>query len=228
VEIKTVADLLETIEKTSGPNPLGTVIWLHGLGADANDFVPVVPELGLPLSCSLRFVFPDAPVVELSVYGGQPLQAWFDIRALGNQIAPDERGVRTAAAAITALIARENARGVPTSRIALAGFSQGGAIAVFTALRHDEPLAGIMGLSCFEVLEATLDAERTPANQETPVFLAHGTSDPMVPFDMGSALEQRLKARGYHATLRRYSMAHSVCAEEIADISRWLQEIFAS
>ncbi len=215
--------MLETVEIETAPNPTATVLWLHGLGADGHDFEPIVPELAAPAGRALRFVFPHAPVRPVTLNGGVRMRAWYDIIGIDRGSRQDEAGVRASDAGIRALIRRENERGVATERIVLAGFSQGGAMALFTSLRYPEKLAGIIGLSCYKVLAPTLDAERQPANQHTPVFMAHGTYDPVVNFSLGEETCGLLKARGYPVEWHTYPMPHAVCPEEIEAIAAWLR-----
>jgi phospholipase/carboxylesterase len=217
--------LLETVEVETGPRPQASVIWLHGLGADGHDFEPVVPEIVRGLARPLRFVFPHAPVRPVTINNGYRMRAWYDIAGFDRSALQDEVGIRGADAAVRALIRRENERGVPAERIVLAGFSQGGAMALFTGVRYPERLAGIMGLSCYLVLAATLDEERDAANQSTPVFMAHGTFDPVVDVRLGEETRKTLEARGYALTWRTYPMPHAVSPEEIADITSWLQRV---
>jgi phospholipase/carboxylesterase len=217
--------LLETVEVETGRNPTASVIWLHGLGADGHDFEPVVPELVRSGEPALRFVFPHAPVRPVTLNNGYPMRAWYDILGIDRQSKQDEVGIRSSAAAVQALIARENERGISSNRIVLAGFSQGGAMALFVGLRYPERLAGIMGLSCYPVLAATLDAERQAANQETPIFLAHGTFDPMVDISLGREGHKLLEARGYPVEWHSYPMPHSVSPEEIQAIAAWLRRL---
>lgn len=217
--------MLETVEVETGPNPAGTVIWLHGLGADGHDFEPAVPELVHPGSRALRFVFPHAPVRPVTLNAGMPMRAWYDIIGLDRRSAEDERGVRQGEAAIRALIRRENARGVATEHIVLAGFSQGGALALFTGLRMPKRLAGVIGLSCYMLLAASFTTERHSANQATPLFLAHGTLDLVVDLQLGEASRDLLVAAGYATEWHRYAMGHEVCAEELAAIAAFLQKV---
>jgi len=217
--------LLDAVEVETGRNPQASVIWLHGLGADGHDFEPVVPELVRPGERALRFVFPHAPVRPVTLNNGYAMRAWYDILGLDRQAKQDEAGIRGSAAAIRALIARENERGVASARIVLAGFSQGGAMALFTGLRYPERLAGIMGLSCYPVLASTFDAERDPANQETPILLAHGTFDPMVDLSLGQAGKEMLEKRGYKVEWHSYPMPHAVSPEEIGAIAAWLRRV---
>lgn len=216
---------LETVELETGSNPGASVIWLHGLGADGHDFEPMVPELVGRNDRPLRFVFPHAPVRPITLNNGYPMRAWYDIAGIDRHSRQDEEGIRSSADAVRALIKRENQRGVPTDRIVLAGFSQGGAMAVFTGTRHPERVAGIIGLSCYAVLADSFDAERTAANQATPLFLAHGTSDPMIDSRLGEESRRRLESAGYPVEWHTYPMPHSVCPEEIADIGAWLRRV---
>lgn len=201
------------------------MLWLHGLGADGHDFEPIVPELVRPGERTLRFVFPHAPIRPVTINGGMAMRAWYDILSLDRHSPQDEAGIRATDAAVGELIKRENARGIPTERIVLAGFSQGGAIAVFSGVRCRERLAGIMGLSCYLLLEANLERERQAANQATPVFLAHGSQDPVVEMRAGLLTRQALEAAGYPVEWHTYPMPHAVCQPEIADIAAWLRRV---
>jgi phospholipase/carboxylesterase len=216
---------LETIELETGPNPAGTVIWLHGLGADGHDFEPIVPELVAPGERALRFVFPHAPVRPVTLNGGFAMRAWYDIIGLDRLAAEDESGIRGSDAAVRALIRRENERGMATARIALAGFSQGGAMSLYTGTRYPEKLAGIMGLSCYMLLASRFVTERVAANVTTPIFLAHGTQDPVVDARFGEASRHLLEETGYAVEWHTYVMPHSVCPEEVADIAAWLRRV---
>ena len=215
----------DAVEIETGRAPTASVIWLHGLGADGHDFEPIVPELVRPGERALRFVFPHAPVRPVTLNGGYPMRAWYDIAALERKTAEDEAGIRASQQAITALIRRENERGIPTANIVLAGFSQGGAMALFAGLRYPEKLAGIMGLSCYLPLGARLETDRAPANHSTPVFMAHGTQDPVVAPMMGEEASRRLQAAGYAVEWHTYSMPHSVSPQEVADIAAWLRRV---
>jgi phospholipase/carboxylesterase len=220
--------LLETIEHATGPDPRWTVLWLHGLGADGHDFAPVVPELvrrGWP---ALRFVFPHAPPRAITINGGMRMRAWYDIRDLDLANRADEAGVLESVAQVEALIARENQRGVPASRVVLAGFSQGGAIALTTGLRRHQPLAGLIGLSTY--LPAANKAAEFLADGATaqPVFMAHGRQDPVVPYAAGEHSAALLKMLGFAVDWHGYPMAHQVCAEEIRDLGDWLSRLFAA
>jgi phospholipase/carboxylesterase len=200
------------------------VIWLHGLGADGHDFPPIVPELGLDPALAIRWVFPHAPAIPVTINGGMVMPAWYDIRTLDLHQRHDEAGIRASAEHLTRLIERENERGVPCERILLAGFSQGGAIALHTALRHPERLAGLIGLSTYLVLHEQLEAERSEANRATPIFMAHGTLDPMVAHDRGQASCARLRALDYTVEWHEYPMMHQVCLEEMRDLGAWIKQ----
>jgi phospholipase/carboxylesterase len=217
--------LLETVEIETGPHPTGTVIWLHGLGADGHDFEPIVPELLAPGERALRFVFPHAPTRPITLNGGYAMRAWYDIIAINRDAAQDETGIRASDAAVTALIRRENARGIATERIVIAGFSQGGALALYTGTRFPEKLAGIMGLSCYMLLASCFATERVAANQTTPIFMAHGTQDPVVDARLGDDTQRLLKTSGYPVEWHTYPMPHSVAPEEISDIAGWLRRV---
>ncbi len=217
--------LLETIEVQTGSDPTGSVIWMHGLGADGHDFEPLVPELVQRGERALRFVLPHAPLRPVTINGGHAMRAWYDIAGIDRHTVQDDPGIRAADAAIRALIRREAERGIPTQRVALAGFSQGGAMSLFTGTRYPGRLAGIMGLSCYMLLASTFDAERAPANQSTPIFMAHGTSDPVVPATLGEEANDMLAARDYVVEWHSYRMAHSVCPEEIVHIAAWLRKV---
>jgi len=213
------------IEIETAPNPTATVILMHGLGADGNDFVPIAGELDLSGVGPVRFVFPNAPVIPVTLNGGYQMPAWFDIAAADFNAQEDASGLRRSQAAIEAVIDREKARGIAADRIVVAGFSQGCAMALLTGLRHTERLAGIVGLSGWLPLAASTAAERHAANHDTPVFLGHGRQDPMVP--IASALQSRdaLAALGYTVEWHEYTMAHSVCMEEVADLNRFLLRV---
>ena len=215
----------EGVEIETGRNPQAAVIWLHGLGADGHDFEPIVPELVQRSERALRFVFPHAPMRPVTLNAGYVMRAWYDIIAIDRRAAEDESGIRASQALITELIRRENARGIATERIVLAGFSQGGAMALYSGTRYAERLAGIIGLSCYQLLAGRFAAERDPANQATPIFLAHGTEDPVVPPALGEATCRQLQAAGYTVEWHAYSMPHSVCPQEVADIGAWLRRV---
>ncbi|HUP98457.1 MAG TPA: dienelactone hydrolase family protein [Usitatibacter sp.] len=215
-------DLLPHIELVTGPEPVGTVIWMHGLGADGWDFVPIVRELPLPEGLELRFIFPHAPVRPVTINNGMEMRAWYDIAM--NDIArlPDERGIRESQAEVEQLIARERGRGVGTERIALVGFSQGGAIALQVGLRHAGRLAGIAALSTYLPLEESLDAEGSSANRTTRIFMAHGAEDQVVPLRLAETSRAALERRGYRVEWQVYPMPHAVCGEEIQDLADFL------
>jgi phospholipase/carboxylesterase len=220
-------DALDAIEVETGPSPRASVIWMHGLGADGSDFVPVVPELALPPELPLRFVFPHAPLQPVTINGGDVMRAWYDVVDRSGERGEVEQGVRESQRRIEALIARETARGVAPGRIALAGFSQGGAMALQTGLRHPERLAGIAALSCFLPLPDRVAAEASPANRDIPILMTHGTLDPLIPIARGRRSRDRLVGLGYRVDWREYSMPHSVCLEEIADVAAWLKKVLA-
>ncbi|RCS28695.1 carboxylesterase [Rhodanobacter denitrificans] len=213
---------LPTVEHETAANPRYSILWLHGLGADGHDFAPIVPELVDPAWPALRFVFPHAPVRPVTVNNGMSMRAWYDIYAFDAAARQDEAGIRASIAAVEALITREHERGVPSERIILAGFSQGGAIALAAGLRHTEKLAGIVALSTYLPISATLANERSAANAATPIFWGHGTADPVVVLPRGLASRDALQALGYAVDWHTYPMAHAVCADEIGDLRRWL------
>jgi phospholipase/carboxylesterase len=218
---------LETIEAESGPHPTATLIILHGLGADGNDFVPIAQELDLDALGALRFVFPHAPVMPVTINGGYRMRAWYDILGTEMQGVQDEPGLRRARELVEALLVREQERGMPAHRIVLAGFSQGCAIALLAGLRHAERLAGIAGLSGYLPLAETTAAERSAANQDTPVFLAHGSYDDIVIPERGRASRDALQALGMQPEWHEYPMGHSVSMEEIRDLNAWLLKVLA-
>jgi phospholipase/carboxylesterase len=217
-----VADRLDAIEIETSASPSLSIIWMHGLGADGHDFVDIVPELGLPARAGVRFVFSHALMRPVTINGGYVMRAWYDIRDDGGVRREDPAGVRASQKAIEALIEREKERGVSSAAIVLAGFSQGGAMALHTGLRYGERLAGIMALSCSLPLADTLAAEAAPANRNVPIFMAHGTHDPMIPMARAVRARETLVGLGYRLEWHEYQMPHSVCSEEIRDISAWL------
>jgi len=216
---------LQTIEIESAPNPTAAVIWLHGLGADGNDFVPIVRELDLSGSQPIRFIFPTAPTMPVTINGGYVMRAWYDIFTPDLVRREDEPGLRASQALVEALIAKEKVRGIPADRIVLAGFSQGCAMTLQTGLRHPEKLAGLMCLSGYLPMAATIDAERNAANQATPIFMAHGLQDPVVVIPRAEQSRDALKALGYDIEWHEYQMQHSVCQEEVDDIGQWLARV---
>ena len=218
---------LQTIELDPGVEPRATVVVLHGLGADGTDFLPVADELKLGAVGPVRFVFPRAPVRPVSINGGAPMRAWYDIRDADLARREDEAGLRESMALVQRLIEREVARGMPARRIVLAGFSQGCAIGLGTGLRHPERLAGLAGLSGYVPLADTTAAERHAANQDTPVFLAHGRSDGVVPLARGAAGRDLLQSLGQPVEWHDYPMDHSVCMEEVQALNGWLLKVLA-
>jgi phospholipase/carboxylesterase len=220
--------MLETIELETRPNPTAAVIWLHGLGADGNDFVPIVNELDLSGAPAIRFIFPHAPAMPVTINNGYVMRAWYDVSPgdleSGTKRA-DENGVRKSQAQIAQLIAREVDKKILSKNIVLAGFSQGGAIALQTGLRYPDPLAGVMALSCYLPCANSFAAEAAPANAKTPVFIAHGTQDPVVPYAMGKNSSDVLVKAGYAVAWHEYPMPHSVCLEEVRDIGAWLTQV---
>lgn len=214
--------MLQTIEVETAPQPNASIIWLHGLGADGHDFEPIVPELVPRGTRAWRFVFPNAPVRPVTINGGMPMRAWYDIMGLDRKVAEDAAGFKDTDAAIRELIGREIARGIAAPRIVLAGFSQGGAVSLYTAPRLEEKLAGIMALSCYLPQEASFSADRKSANHATPIFMAHGQGDGVIPIMLGIRSRDFLRKAGYPVEWHDYPMAHAVCPEEIADIRKFL------
>lgn len=212
---------LETVEVEPEEPATAAVVLMHGLGADGHDFEALVPEMALP-GRPVRWVFPHAPVRAVTVNGGYPMRAWYDIVAIDRRVPEDEAGIASSAEAVRALVEREKARGVPTERVVLAGFSQGGAIALHTAVRHPERLAGVVALSAYLPLASRLAVEAHPANAAVGVFMAHGEHDPVVPLALGEGSRDALRARGYDVRWRTYPMPHSVCAAEVRDLREWL------
>jgi len=217
--------LLETIEVETAPRPTASIIWMHGLGADAHDFEPVVPAIVRPGEKPWRFVFPNAPQRAVTINGGMRMRAWYDIKSLDRGMIEDEAGFRDSDARIRELIAREGGRGIPPSRIVLAGFSQGGALSLYSAPRFPEALAGVVALSSYLPLRGGFAAERSPANEATPIFIAHGRSDMVISFSIGRESREFLEAQGYAVEWHDYPMAHSVCPDEVADIGAFLRRV---
>ena len=214
---------LPPLEVETAANPEYAVIWLHGLGADGSDFVPVVPELGLAESPAVRFIFPHAPYMPVTCNGGYVMRAWYDIISLDSTSRRiDEAGIIASREAVRRLIERENGRGIPVDRIFLAGFSQGGAVAYTTALTHPEKLAGVIALSTYIPSLALLTEDSAEANRDIPIFAAHGTADDVVSPTLGLAARNLLTERGYAIEWHEYPMPHSVCLEEVWAIGRWL------
>jgi phospholipase/carboxylesterase len=218
-------ELLQNIEIETAPNPQAAIIWLHGLGADGNDFVPMVRELDLRGLPGIRFVFPHAKTMPVTINGGYVMRAWYDITGAELTRREDETGLRDSQIDVEGLIAREKARGIPASRIVLAGFSQGCAMTLQTGLRHPEKLAGMMCLSGYLPLAPSVAHERTEQSIDTPIFMAHGTHDPVVPFARAVDSRKVLDAMGYQVEWHEYPMQHTLCLEEVQDISAWLRKV---
>lgn len=216
-------DTLETVEAETGPQPTAAVVWLHGLGADGHDFEPLVPELSWPGAPAIRYVFPHAPIRPVTINGGMPMRAWYDIVSLGSGRDHDQKGIADSVNHAARLVRRERERGIDAGRIVVAGFSQGGAIALQLALRYPEKLAGLIALSTYLLLEHRLAADAHEANHGLPVFLGHGTQDPMVPLQAGEQVAERLRRMGCAVEWHSYAMPHAVCPEEVADLAAWLR-----
>ncbi|MBD8524267.1 alpha/beta hydrolase [Pseudomarimonas arenosa] len=217
--------MLDCVELSTGPNPTHSVIWLHGLGADGHDFEPIVPELVRPNWPALRFVFPHAPIRPVTINGGMQMRAWYDITSLDfNLPREDAAGVEASCAEVEQLIARENARGIPSSRILLAGFSQGGAITLALGLRRAESLAGLIALSTYVPMAEQTLAQLSEAGRAMPIFMAHGSQDPVIPCTIGERSAQRLRNAGLDLQWRQYPMQHAVCLEEIRDLAQWMEQ----
>jgi phospholipase/carboxylesterase len=219
-----MTQLLEAIEIEASGTPNAAVIWLHGLGADGHDFEPVVPELQLPARLAVRFVFPHAPIRPVTLNQGLRMRAWYDIAQLGGG-REDDAGIRSSQHSLEELIEREGARGIAPRRVVLAGFSQGGAIALQTGLRYRERLAGILALSTYLPLAATVATERNTAHPDMPIFMAHGIHDPMIPLERAERSREALEKLGYPIEWHTYPMPHSVCLQEISDIAAWLTRV---
>jgi len=216
---------LQTVEVQTGPNPEASVIWMHGLGADAHDFEPAVPMLRLDSGRSVRFVFPNAPERPVTINGGMQMRAWYDLVSMDRDAPEDEAGIRASAVAIEVLIRREQERGVAADRIVMAGFSMGGAMALFTALRYPEKLAGILALSTYVPISPVVEAEASTANLGLPIFMAHGQIDDVVPFNFARNSRKRLHQMGYDVEWHEYPMAHSVIPEELQHIKEFLERV---
>ena len=216
--------MLETIERLTAPNPTHSVIVLHGLGADGNDFAPIVSQLVQADWPPLRFVFPHAPVRPITVNNGMPMRAWYDIAGFDLSQRQDEAGVRASIAQVEQLLEREAQRGVPAGRVILAGFSQGGAVALAAGLRHAQPLAGVVALSTYLPIAEIIAAERQTANSAMPIFMAHGTFDPVVPLRLGEISRELLRGFGHPLEWHAYPMGHQVCPQEIHDLADWLTQ----
>jgi phospholipase/carboxylesterase len=222
------ADLLPAIEIETGATPDAAVIWLHGLGDDGHGWSEVVPALRLPSALAVRFVFPHAPVVPVTINQGYAMRAWYDIRAADFNQRADLAGVRRSQSQLEALIARERERGIAAGRIVLAGFSQGGAIALYTGLRHPETLGGIVALSTYVIDPDSLQGEAAPANRKIPIFMAHGTHDPVVQFAWAERSRRVLEAAGYAVEWHAYPMEHSALPEEIDAVGAFLTRVLSA
>ncbi len=216
-------NILPCIEIASSRPAKYSLIWLHGLGADGNDFVPMVDQLGLAAEIGIRFIFPHAPVMPVSINNGFAMRAWYDIRSLTRLDDIDMPGIKRSVAAIEALITAEIARGIPREHIFLGGFSQGAAIALCTALSHSAPLQGVIAFSGYLPLMSLLHEKNQAAIKKMPIFIAHGSEDNIVPYALGLQAYQALDQAGYQASMHTYPIAHSVCESEIADLRRWLK-----
>lgn len=216
---------LETIQIETGPNPTASVIWLHGLGASGDDFVPIVRELDLAGMQDIRFVFPHAPTMPVTINNGYVMRAWYDIIGADLSRREDEKGLRASQEMVEQLIAQEKARGIPAERIVLAGFSQGCAMTIQTGLRHPEKLAGLLCLSGYVPLHTTIAEERHASNQATPIFMAHGRGDQVIPIIRAEQSRDLLRSLGYEVEWHEYMMPHSVCQEEVDDISAWFRRV---
>ncbi len=212
------------LQPGSGIEPLASVIWLHGLGADGYDFVPIVPELRLPDDCAPRFVFPHAPVRAVTINNGMPMRAWYDILGFQQSAAEDAAGIRASAALAERYVAKEREAGIEAHRIVLAGFSQGGAIALYAGLRQAEALAGILALSTYLPMRASF-AEASGAGRDAPILMCHGRFDPVLPMALGEVSRDLMRQHGCRVEWKEYPMQHQVCAQEIADISAWLVRV---
>jgi len=219
-----MSETLPAIEIETKPKPSHAVIWLHGLGADGNDFVPVMKQMKLP-RLGIRFVFPHAPMRPVTINGGFVMRAWYDIAHQELAFKEDERGLRESQRLIEDMIARENKRGIPSSRIVLAGFSQGGVITLQVGLRQAKRLAGLMALSAYLPMSPTIEVERNAASNPVPIFMGHGIADNIVPLALGTMSRDSLIKLGYEVEWHQYPMPHSVCAEELVDISAWLKRV---
>lgn len=219
--------MLEAIELETAPNPAIAILWLHGLGADGSDFVPMVDQFKAAGCPPIRFIFPHAPMIPVTVNNGYVMRAWYDILGADLTRREDEAGVRASQAAIEELIHAQLARGIASERILLAGFSQGCAMTLQTGLRFPQKLAGLLCLSGYLPLSNAVAAERSPANQDTPIFMAHGTMDPVVPIDRAVAARTTLAGLGYAVEWHQYPMPHSVCPQEVGDISAWMMRVLA-
>jgi len=217
--------LLPAIELTTDHNPSTSVIWLHGLGADGNDFVPVVKELNLPEDKPIRFIFPHAPMRPITINSGYVMRGWYDLGLVGGQLTSKEDDIRASQQALEALIEREIERGIAPEKIILAGFSQGGVMALQTGLRYPKRLGGILALSTYLALANSLSVERSEANAAIPIYMAHGNQDPIIPLVMATNSRNELQRLGYQVEWHEYTMQHSLCIEEIESIGQWLGKV---
>jgi len=217
-----VTALLETLEIETAPSPRAAAIWMHGLGADGHDFAGIEREV-TPPGAAVRYVYPHAPMMPVTINNGYVMRAWYDVFGVAGERREDEAGVRASQERIERLIAREKARGIPARAIVLAGFSQGGAMALHTGLRHPERLAGVMALSCFLPVARSVATEASAANRDVPLFMAHGIADDLIPVARARAARDTLLGLGYEVEWHEYPMAHSLCPQEIEDIAAWLQ-----
>jgi len=220
--------MLDTVENETGTDPQWSVLWLHGLGADGHDFAPIVPELVRPHWPAIRFVFPHAPVQPITINNGVPMRAWYDIVSMDFRSRADSAGVDASIVELELLIEREIARGIPAERILLAGFSQGGAVILSALLRRTRPLAGLIALSTYLPDPAKAAAARAAEAISVPVFMAHGTQDPVIPLAVAEHTAQTLSALGLPVEWHTYTMAHQVCAEELDALGNWLEARFAA
>jgi len=218
---------LEAITVQPKSSAKSCVIWLHGLGADGHDFADIVPQLNLPTTLATRFIFPHAPIKPITINGGMHMRAWYDIYGFSADTKQDETGIPLAEKAITALIDSEVAQGIPANKIVIAGFSQGGAMALYTGLRYPQQLAGVMALSTYLPLAYLWDKSETVKNMQTPIFMAHGISDAVLSLNIGETSKDWLVNAGYQVAWHTYNMAHSVCPEEVSDIANWLTEVLS-
>ncbi|MES1980637.1 MAG: alpha/beta hydrolase [Pseudomonadota bacterium] len=218
---------LKVLEAQTGENPVATIIIMHGLGADGRDFLPIAKELDLSAIGPVRFLFPNAPVIPVTINGGYQMPAWYDILNADLVRREDEAGLRTSLVAIEGVIANEKARGIPASKIVLGGFSQGCAMTLMIGLRHAEKLAGLMCMSGYLPLTSKIVVERSVASQDVPIFMGHGTRDPVIALDRATASRDAMKALGYNVEWHEYPMEHSVCPQEIGDMEAWLHRVLA-
>jgi phospholipase/carboxylesterase len=218
---------LETVTVETGPNPTFSIIWMHGLGADGHDFEPLVPELLDKSMPVIRFVFPHAHVRPVTINNGYEMRAWYDIIGIDKRSTEDFAGITASAKAVGDLIKQENERGIASDRIVIAGFSQGGAMALHIGTRHADKLAGVIALSCYLPLSGELGTARSASNQSTPIFMAHGTQDPVVPYPLGDESRRLLESTGYAVEWHAYPMPHGLCEPEVADLRAWLKRVTA-